>query len=183
MANALLRLSPNIALLLNALLFQCVWWGIILYHDATAWLFIVLYCFFHIALISAHKNLELGFVALVAGIGVVADLVWFSLGLMLYEGTRFFPHWLIPLWLAFATTLPHSLFWLAKYKMLAAFFGALFGPLSYWAGAQFTEVSIPHPVPWAIALGLFWALALPAFLHLWQRLESNSKSIDRFMGW
>ncbi|MDN3640970.1 DUF2878 domain-containing protein [Simiduia curdlanivorans] len=183
MANALLRLNPNIALLLNALLFQCVWWGIILSHDASAWLFIVLYCVFHIALISAHKSLEVGFVALVTGIGVAVDLLWFSQGLMLYEGARHFPHWLIPLWLAFATTLPHSLSWLAKSKMLAAVFGALFGPLSYWAGAQFTEVSIPNPVLWALALGFFWALALPAFLHLWHRLESNSKPVNRFMGW
>ena len=170
------------ALLANALLFQCVWWGIVLAHDVKAWLFFALYWVLHIALISTQKWLEVGFVVLVANVGVAADLLWFSQGLMLNGGTRDLPHWLIPLWLAFATTLPHSLGWLAKSKIVAALFGAVFGPLSYWAGAQFTDVSIANPLLWGAVLAIFWALALPAFLYLWSELVVKSKSLRRIVG-
>ena len=44
------------------------------------------------------------------------------------------PFWMLALWIAFATTLNHSMRWLMHRPVVAAIGGAVFGPLAYLAG-------------------------------------------------
>ncbi len=71
------------------------------------------------------------------------------------------PVWLISLWLLFISSIPliQSLF--QKKYFLASLLGAIFGPLSYRAGAQF-GVLIMNGTVALIVYGVFWAIYIPA---------------------
>nr|WP_282103650.1 DUF2878 domain-containing protein [Halomonas getboli] len=108
-----------------------------------------------------------------AALGLVVDG-----GLALAGGFRFppetfllgpLPLWLWLLWPLFATLLQHSLAWLWRHPWLAAAGGATSGPLSYYAGAALSGVTL---APWLLAAeALAWAA-----LCLWlsQRLGRRS---------
>lgn len=74
------------------------------------------------------------------------------------------PLWLISLWLLFASTLPllQSLFQ-SRY-ILAVLVGAVLGPLSYRAGAQF-ETLILNGTLATLIYALFWAGYIPISIY------------------
>lgn len=80
------------------------------------------------------------------------------------------PYWMLSLWVAFATTLNHSLLWLMRRPIVAAAAGAVFGPLAYLAGAKLGALSLPSPAValpmlatgWCVAMGLFALVLRPA---------------------
>jgi hypothetical protein len=76
------------------------------------------------------------------------------------------PHWMIGLWLAFATTLNASLSWLSNSPSMAALGGAIAGPLSYLAGERLGALTLLAPTPALVALSVGWALLTPALLRL-----------------
>lgn len=80
--------------------------------------------------------------------GLIFNNQWLIAGLL--------PLWLWMLWPLFATLVHHSLAWLWRRPWLAAALGALGGPLSYYAGAELTDVTL---APWLLpAQALIWAL-------------------------
>jgi hypothetical protein len=75
------------------------------------------------------------------------------------------PLWITVLWMIFATTLHSSLSWLRDRYVLAACFGALGGPLSYYAGARLGAVILPpDPRPSLLILAAAWGVALPVLI-------------------
>ena len=77
------------------------------------------------------------------------------------------PLWMIALWPNFATTLHTSLSWLAGRYALAAVFGAIAGPLSYYAGAQLGALSLhPHLFVSLGTLSVVWSILTPGLLWL-----------------
>ena len=73
------------------------------------------------------------------------------------------PLWITALWAGFAATLLHSLAFLRGRRWLAALFGALGGPLSFYGGAQLGVLSLgPSPGLALVVLALGWSIAIPA---------------------
>ncbi|MDR5887212.1 MULTISPECIES: DUF2878 family protein [Halomonadaceae] len=79
------------------------------------------------------------------------------------------PLWLWMLWPLFATLVHHSLAWLWRWPWLAAALGALGGPLSYFAGAALTDVTL---APWLLpAQALVWALLCLGVCRYYRRWQ------------
>lgn len=107
-------------------------------------------------------------IVLLAGLpGYLTDSVLGSLGVFEFRGGAsnvgwLAPFWLLGLWLVFATTLRSSLGWLADRSGLAAFLGAVVGPVSYYAGDRFGALHIGEPLMRGLLLlALVWSLLLP----------------------
>lgn len=84
------------------------------------------------------------------------------------------PPWMICLWLNFAATLNVSLRWLHGRPRLAALFGALGGPLAYYAGARLGAAAALPERGGLLILALVWALVTPLLAGLAERMERNS---------
>ena len=74
----------------------------------------------------------------------------------------FAPFWMLSLWMAFATTLNHSLRWLMTRPLAAALAGAIGGPLAYLAGARLGALALVEPWFGLTLIAGLWALALGA---------------------
>lgn len=81
------------------------------------------------------------------------------------------PYWIGVLWALFGAMLNHSLRWLRRRPLLGLVFGAVGGPLSFWAGQRMGAASFPN-TPLALAvLSAGWALLMPALAHLACKLD------------
>ena len=65
------------------------------------------------------------------------------------------------MWALFATTLNLALRWLKGRPLLASVFGALGGPLAYYAGERLGAVEMPHQASALLALAAGWAVLMP----------------------
>lgn len=96
---------------------------------------------------------------------VVADLVRYSAH---WPDARLAPAWIVALWLAFGSTVPTAARLLdLRPRVLAAALGALFGPLTYTAGAQLGALELRQP-EWIglTALAVCWGITLPLLVAL-----------------
>jgi hypothetical protein len=73
------------------------------------------------------------------------------------------PFWMLGLWVAFATTLNHSLRWLMRRPYAAALGGAVFGPLAYLAGARLGALVLPAPATSLPLISGLWIAAMTVF--------------------
>jgi hypothetical protein len=163
----------------NFLLFQLGWLGVAfsaaadLPWIATAVALLVLglnlaFC----ARPSEEAKLALGAGAL----GLILDSLLTAAGLLRFESGQWVgwlaPHWIVALWLMFATLLNSSLDWLKGRYVLAALLGAAAGPVAYWGGARLGALSLAAP-SWTslTAVALVWLIAMPALLRLANRWD------------
>ncbi|MGD2137637.1 MAG: DUF2878 domain-containing protein [Gammaproteobacteria bacterium] len=122
---------------------------------------------------SARKELSLILIA--GGIGAVWDSLLVAAGWLQYpsgiliEGTA--PHWIVAMWLLFATTLNVSLRWLKQRRLLASLLGAVAAPAAYYAGFKLGGVVIPQLVVALSALAFGWALLMPLLMSLSNRFD------------
>jgi hypothetical protein len=72
------------------------------------------------------------------------------------------PYWMLSLWIAFATTLNHSLRWLMHRPVAAALAGAIGGPLAYVAGAKLGALVIVTPSTTLPLIAMLWTPAMIA---------------------
>ena len=98
---------------------------------------------------------------------VYAGLLQYPSGTLI-EGTA--PHWVIAMWLLFATTFNVSLRWLKQRPLLAAAIGTVAGPAAYFAGYKLGGVQVPDVMTAMSALAIGWALLMPALMILSNRL-------------
>ncbi|UZR30442.1 DUF2878 domain-containing protein [Methylococcus mesophilus] len=164
----------------NFLVFQAGWLGVVVSaaegaaSRATAVALMVLAL--HLAR-SSHPRQEL-LLALAAGaLGFFLDSLLTMAGLMRFASGQIShmlaPHWIVALWMMFATTLNVGLRWLKGRTGLATLLGAVFGPLAYLAGARMGAVQFPQPV-WPTLLGIctVWAAAMPLLMRLAAKFEA-----------
>ena len=81
---------------------------------------------------------------------------------------------MVGLWIAFATTLSVSMRWLVIRPTLAIVFGALGGPLAYYAGMKLGAMTLHSSDAALIAIGLSWAAAMWMLATLAQRMHATS---------
>jgi hypothetical protein len=118
---------------------------------------------------------EAALVAASALLGAAAESALFLTGLVSYRADSppvwLAPPWIIGMWANFAITLRHSLRWLGSRWLLAAFLGAVAGPLAYVGGERLGAIELLKPLPAILALAALWGLALVGFLGLSRRLS------------
>ena len=116
--------------------------------------------------------------AFIGGVTLVG-LLWDSslptLGWVSYQSGVLIPGmapvWIAALWALFATTLNSSLAWLQGRPALAALFGALGGPLSYWAGERMGALRLESPVAALTQLAVGWAVFMLVLTRTARRAE------------
>jgi len=136
----------------------------------------------------AHANrprAELRLILLTGLIGGTWDSLLVGLGLIHYPSGMLLPwlapHWIIALWMSFATTFNSSFRWLKGRVLLAAIFGLIGGPLAWWAGDRLGALELVNPVRALAALGGGWMAVLPMLMRLATRFDgiSGPASPDR----
>lgn len=112
--------------------------------------------------------------ARIATIGILVDIVLTRSEIFVFPEHAFLPLWLALLWLGFSTTLVRSLKFLNRHLLLAALFGAIGGPSSYFAGYRFGAVDFGHElIPTLLLLAVIWACLLPLFFTLARQLYNE----------
>jgi len=124
---------------------------------------------------ATRPRYDLAAMAVFATAGLLIDSAWSLSGALTYAAgwpsPQLAPVWLVSLWASFSLTLGHSLAWLRPRPALAALFGLMGGGFSYWVGARVGAVELAMP-GWiyAVAVGLCWAVALPALIRVTARI-------------
>lgn len=165
-------------MLANFVLFQIGWFACVLggAHDrpwfgTSIALAIVAW---HVARAVRPRD-ELVLILISAGVGAVFDSALVAAGWVIFQsGTlvpRTAPHWILALWMLFATTLNVSLRWLRRWPLAAVVLGALGGPLAYWGGARLGAMVVVAPVAATAALALGWAVVTPSLVWLSRRFD------------
>lgn len=173
-------------LLANVIAFQLGWFACVL---GAAWGLPWAGTGIALAIVGWHltrairPRAELALVLIAAGIGALWDSLLPALGWIAYPngvliaGTA--PHWMVALWILFATTLNVSLAWLKGNLWLAAGFGAVGGPLAYFGGAQLGALAFVEPTAALVALAIGWALLTPALVMVARRYDGFLNLRDR----
>ncbi|HEY5623014.1 MAG TPA: DUF2878 domain-containing protein [Gammaproteobacteria bacterium] len=128
----------------------------------------------HLSL-SSKPLRELALLLAAGLLGAIWDSVLVYAGWLAYPSgsvvTGFAPHWIVAMWILFATTLNVSLRWLRGRVVLAAIIGGIAGPLAYYAGAELGGVIFVDPRAGYLALALGWAVLLPLLGTIATRLD------------
>lgn len=152
----------------NYALYQAGWFACIL---GAAWGWPVAGTLIAVALTAVHLLLsrdragESWLIALALGLGLAVE--WYQVRSGTYAFTSgvvvswMSPPWLLMMWAQFATTFRSSLSAIMLVPRRAMVFGALGGPIAFWAGERLGAVTLAEP-GWAgfVRLGLTWGAAL-----------------------
>lgn len=163
---------------LNFLLFQVGWFGCVLSAAAGQPIWGALLSLFIISRHVWHASLpvtELKLIVAAMLIGMAWDslLVWqnwlrYESGMVL-DNTA--PYWIVLMWALFATTLNVSLRWLKNRWIFAVLFGAIGGPLAYFAGQRMGAVIFTDTTTALLILLMGWALLTPLLIAIAQRYD------------
>lgn len=117
-----------------------------------------------------HIMRGLLFVTLATGIGCAIDSLYTANGWLQFPSvTQGISFNLMALWVCFSCTLLTLFSWLHRRWWLASLLGAVFGPLSYYAGMQLGSVAFPRGLLPTLALySESWALLFPMLIWISQ---------------
>lgn len=154
--------------LINLVLFKAGWLACVMLaaadRPALATLAVVAVVVVHL-LRAAVPVKEAVFLLAAALIGLTWESFLLSTGLLQYpessQSGAWAPHWIVAMWVLFATTVNHGLEWIKRNWMLCSAMGLIGGPLAFWAGAGMGAVSFSDPVLALFAIGAGWSLLLP----------------------
>ncbi len=122
---------------------------------------------------------EVQLAAIALALGVLIDTLLQATSVIQFYGWSLAflsQFWLWLLWVLFALTLNTSLAFLqTKPLWLSALLGLVFGPLTYYAGAQLGAASFESSFIHIGALALVWMVALPFLVYMAQQLFTPHK--------
>ena len=81
------------------------------------------------------------------------------------------PVWIIAMWALFATTLNVSMRWMKNRYLLAMVFGALGGPVAYYAGNRLGAVEFSNTAATLLAVAIGWSIIMPLLIALSTRFN------------
>ncbi|MFT5136014.1 MAG: hypothetical protein ACI9XU_000658 [Arenicella sp.] len=176
-----MKKSLRMSALINAVLFQMLWFACVLgSSQALLWpavLMMGVMIVWQLHPGRRHPNdmkVLLGAVVL----GLIIDTIWVSFGFMVFKDPRpvpwLSPAWIIIMWAGFALTINHSMSWLSQHPMLPALMGLIGGPLAYFAGQRLGAVEyLTDPVLISCMLAIAWAIALSLLVMLGKAKPKN----------
>lgn len=173
-------MATRSAVAVNFLLFQAGWFACVLgaargfpWQGALVALLIAAFIVFR----SRNPRDELSLVLVAALAGFAFDSVLAMTGWVSFAGavplSALAPVWMVALWALFATTLNVSLRWLREWPVLGVLFGAIGGPVAYYAGERLGALQFADPLLGLTAVAAGWALATPLLSALALRLEAR----------
>lgn len=133
---------------------------------------------------SADRLTAILFISMISLFGFVWDSALHNLNILVFDTGIFSsylaPHWILMMWLLFATTLRVSLRWLYGRFWLSMAVGAVAGPLAYHAGAAMNAVVIPDAMVATIVLAIGWGGLLPLFMKTAEAFDGlpNRKAVS-----
>ena len=144
--------------LVNIAINQVVWFLCVLGGNAGA-VFALPFLLVNI-LLSPCRRADGQMLVLLLLIGVIVDGILQAVGFISFTSPGFpIPLWLAVVWSALAFLPHHSLSWLKNRLLLSILFGALGGPLAYWAGVRLGAASFHLPLLASLGLmAVIWAL-------------------------
>lgn len=153
-------------ILVNILLYQAIWFLCVFMETKGGFislLLLALHLYF-----SPCRVKDIRMMAFLLAIGIVIDGALYLCGFMTYNVRALpIPFWLAVVWLGLATLPHHSLKWLKGRLLLSSFFGALGGPLAYWAGVKAGAASFALPlVPSLALLAFIWGVLWPFTMYI-----------------
>ena len=153
--------------LFNIIGFQGCWWACVLgvtneiQHLGPV--LMTVFLILHFLFFTINKN-EIYFILILGFIGLLIDSIFLNCSIVIYEypiSTNIAPLWILYMWLGFAATVNHSMYWLKDRYITMSIFGLIFGPLSYLAGLKFGALHLDKTLTTIFFIGLSWALVLP----------------------
>jgi hypothetical protein len=172
--------------LINFLAFQIGWLACVLAGaNGQAWLGTLIALLIIIGHVwhTQPRGPEIRLILIAGALGAMLDSSLVASGLLMYPSGTLLPntapHWIIAMWMLFATTLNVSLSWLQGRFILALLFGAVGGPLAYYAGHRLGGVEFAKPLwqPLA-ALALSWAFAMSLLSGLGRKDPASDSHSD-----
>lgn len=180
-------MNAHAATWVNAILFQVVWFATVVgAAHALGWLGpLAVVAFAAYQLQTSRRRADLTLIALALLIGLVADSLLAQTRLVVYASpwpsSEFAPAWILALWVNFALTLNHSLSFLRRNLLLAAFLGALGAPLSYFFAAHtWHAITLAEPPTCSLlAIAAIWCLVTPLLVRVARTLDDRIPTSSR----
>lgn len=164
-------------ILLPLLAYQLCWWGAVL--SAAHGLPWVGPCL-ALGIAALVLNFSDDFLADAALMGLAVALGWSLDTLLMKLGVLEFapaarlgpgsPLWMAGLWGSFGVTLRHLCGFLKERTWLAAIFGAVGGPLAYFAGMRLGALTVLRDETGWLAVGSEYMLAMVVLVCAWRRI-------------
>lgn len=154
--------------------FKLCWFGLILIPQIALWP-ALLYWLWSIWQLAIKARLAVLGISL---IGMVMDTILLRSGVFSFGDTGYLPMWLMLLWGCFALVLVQVLAGWLRHWWLAAFVGAVTGPLAYWGGAALGGQLLFADTPtFLLTLAPCWAVLLGATVYcrfLWSEDDASN---------
>lgn len=164
--------------LVNFIVFQVGWFSCVL-SAANGYPWVGLMVVSLIVALHIHaakqRTHEFQLLALAVVLGLVFDSLLVSTGWVRYPSGMLIagiaPYWILAMWALFSITLNLSMGWLKNSLILASVMGAIFGPLSYLAGARLGAIILVDAVSSMVLLAIVWALVMPILIFAASRFD------------
>lgn len=172
-------------IVINLILFQIGWLACVLTaasNQPTFGAIISLVIIVSHLIMSKQYKQELRIIFIAMMMGLLWDSLIVSAGWITYQSGMVFdfmaPYWIVLMWALFATTLNSSLSWMKEKLILSSLFGAIAGPLAYYAGVKLGAVEFVNDLNALVALSIGWAIFTPLLLKLSTNKSEPNKYID-----
>jgi len=172
-------------IVVNIILFQIGWFACVMTAASNQPLMGAVISMFilvsHVLMSKQYKQ-EIRIIVIAMLIGLLWDSLIVSAGWITYTSGMLSdfmaPYWIVLMWALFATTLNYSLSWMKSRLLLSAVFGAVAGPLAYYAGMKLGAVEFVNEVNALVALSIGWAIFTPLLLKIASKKSAQNEQID-----
>ena len=159
----------------NFVWFQAAWWGVVLlaqkqfFNVSASLLITILLLTVHFIVFYKNAKRDLQLMLVIGAMGYALDSLLFYLGVFsfFHASPPLAPLWIFCLWLVFPLSLPYSMNWLQGRLALALVFGAVGGPVTYFAGEKLSLMEFMNP-KWGafLILAVVWAVLIIVLLKI-----------------
>ena len=165
-------LTKHLPIIFNVIWFQTCWFACVLMGNKAALVILSLVVLAY--LLVPQLRFESWLLIAVCSLGFAVDFGLLAAGVLKKSsGGLLPPLWLSVLWLAFATTINHSLKTLMNKKIIFLLLAVVGGPLCYKIGVQLTDIQFGYnTLTSLLVIAGVWLLAGMAILRVYNKWDS-----------